>query len=159
MRRSSEAGALRSAWFVFWILLAAFFTTRTLQRNGAAFSDFGAWVDAARWNVPSFLLWGILAPGIERVRRRFPFDGARRGTLYLHAALSIAVAPLHLGLLDLGFGLAERLASVVFAVNYAAFGLAMVLFLVFEPQGLVGIWRRVQAWLLLWPFKQRPVGR
>ena len=35
-------------------------------------------------------------------------------------------------------------ASVVFAVNYAAFGLVMILFLVFEPQGLVGIWRRVQ---------------
>jgi len=56
-------------------------------------------------------------------------------------------------------GLAERLSSVVFAINYGAFGLAMILFLVFEPQGLVGIWRRVQAWFLLWPFKQRPVGR
>ena len=31
----------------------------------------------------------------------------------------------------------------MFAVNYAAFGLVMILFLVFEPQGLVGIWRRV----------------
>jgi branched-chain amino acid transport system permease protein len=56
-------------------------------------------------------------------------------------------------------GLAERLSSVVFALNYAAFGLAMILFLVFEPQGLVGIWRRMQAWFLLWPFKQRPLGR
>ena len=54
-------------------------------------------------------------------------------------------------------GLAERFSSMVFAVNYAAFGLAMILFLVFEPQGLVGIWRRVQAWFLLWPFKQKPV--
>ena len=56
-------------------------------------------------------------------------------------------------------GLAERLSSVVFAVNFAAFGLAMILFLVFEPQGLVGIWRRAQAWFLLWPFKQKPVGK
>ena len=56
-------------------------------------------------------------------------------------------------------GLAERLSSIVFALNYAAFGLAMILFLVFEPQGLVGIWRRVQAWFMLWPFKQRPLGR
>jgi branched-chain amino acid transport system permease protein len=56
-------------------------------------------------------------------------------------------------------GVAGRLASVVFAVNYAAFGLVMILFLVFEPQGLVGIWRRVQAWFLLWPFKHRPLGR
>jgi branched-chain amino acid transport system permease protein len=57
------------------------------------------------------------------------------------------------------FGLTERFSSVIFAVNYAAFGLAMILFLVFEPQGLVGIWRRIQAWFLLWPFRQKPVGK
>ena len=55
-------------------------------------------------------------------------------------------------------GLTEQLASVVFAVNYAAFGLLMILFLVFEPRGLVGIWRRTQNWLLLWPFKQKPLA-
>jgi branched-chain amino acid transport system permease protein len=55
-------------------------------------------------------------------------------------------------------GLTEALSSVVFAVNYSAFGLVMLLFLVFEPQGLVGIWRRVQAWFLLWPFKQKPLS-
>lgn len=54
-------------------------------------------------------------------------------------------------------GVAQRLSSVVFAVNYAAFGLVMLLFLVFEPQGLVGLWRRTQSWFLLWPFKQRPL--
>ncbi|MCO5108114.1 MAG: branched-chain amino acid ABC transporter permease [Burkholderiaceae bacterium] len=54
---------------------------------------------------------------------------------------------------------AEQLSSYVFAVNYAAFGLVMILFLVFEPQGLVGIWRRAQDWVLLWPFRQRPLGK
>jgi branched-chain amino acid transport system permease protein len=53
--------------------------------------------------------------------------------------------------------LGEQLASYVYAVNYAAFGLVMILFLVFEPQGLVGIWRRIQDWLLLWPFGSRPL--
>jgi branched-chain amino acid transport system permease protein len=57
-----------------------------------------------------------------------------------------------------GLGLAERLASIVFAVNHAAFGLLMIAFLVFEPQGLVGIWRRAQNWLLLWPFRQKPLA-
>jgi branched-chain amino acid transport system permease protein len=56
-------------------------------------------------------------------------------------------------------GLAERLSSVVFAVNFSAFGLAMLLFLVFEPQGLVGLWRRARDWALLWPFKQKPLPR
>ena len=36
--------------------------------------------------------------------------------------------------------------AMLFAVNYAAFGVVMILFLVFEPQGLVGIWRRVQTY-------------
>jgi branched-chain amino acid transport system permease protein len=52
----------------------------------------------------------------------------------------------------------HALAGDIFAVNYAAFGIVMVLFLVFEPLGLVGIWRRVQDYFLLWPFKQRPLA-
>jgi branched-chain amino acid transport system permease protein len=50
---------------------------------------------------------------------------------------------------------AQRYAGMLFAVNYAAFGAVMILFLVFEPLGLVGIWRRVQTYFLLWPFKHR----
>jgi len=49
-------------------------------------------------------------------------------------------------------------ANSIFAVNYAAFGLIMIAFLLFEPHGLVGIWQRVQNWFLLWPFKQRPLA-
>jgi branched-chain amino acid transport system permease protein len=49
-------------------------------------------------------------------------------------------------------------ANSLFAVNYAAFGLVMILFLVFEPAGLVGIWRRVQDYFLLWPFKRKPLA-
>jgi branched-chain amino acid transport system permease protein len=52
----------------------------------------------------------------------------------------------------------RRYAGEVFAVNYASFGLIMILFLVFEPLGLVGIWRRVQNYFLLWPFKHRPLA-
>jgi branched-chain amino acid transport system permease protein len=43
-------------------------------------------------------------------------------------------------------------------VNYAAFGLVMILFLVVEPAGLVGIWRRVQDYFILWPFKRKPLA-
>jgi branched-chain amino acid transport system permease protein len=53
---------------------------------------------------------------------------------------------------------AERYASAIFAVNYAAFGAVMILFLVFEPQGLVGIWRRLQSYFLSWPYRYRSVG-
>lgn len=50
---------------------------------------------------------------------------------------------------------AQRYAESLFAVDYAAFGAIMILFLVLEPLGLVGIWRRVQTYFLLWPLRQR----
>jgi branched-chain amino acid transport system permease protein len=53
---------------------------------------------------------------------------------------------------------AQQYAGVLFAVNYAAFGVVMVVFLLFEPSGLVGIWRRVQSYFLLWPFRYRPAA-
>jgi branched-chain amino acid transport system permease protein len=71
----------------------------------------------------------------------------------------VVLFPYGIEALMASLGLSDRLSSVIFAVNYAAFGLAMILFLIFEPQGLVGIWRRAQAWFLLWPFKQKPVGK
>ncbi len=53
---------------------------------------------------------------------------------------------------------AQKLAGDIFAVNYASFGVVMILFLILEPLGLVGIWRRVQNYFLLWPFKNRPLA-
>jgi branched-chain amino acid transport system permease protein len=79
--------------------------------------------------------------------------GALFGTVF------VVLFPYAIEALMAALGLSERYSSVIFAVNYAAFGLAMILFLVFEPQGLVGIWRRAQAWILLWPFRQKPVGK
>jgi branched-chain amino acid transport system permease protein len=48
-------------------------------------------------------------------------------------------------------------AYYVFPAKFGAFGLLMALFLVFEPLGLVGIWRRVRNWFVLWPFRHRPL--
>ena len=53
---------------------------------------------------------------------------------------------------------AQKLAGDIFAVNYAAFGVVMILFLIFEPLGLVGIWRRLQNYFLLWPFRYKPLA-
>jgi branched-chain amino acid transport system permease protein len=52
---------------------------------------------------------------------------------------------------------AQRYAGALFAVNYAAFGAVMILFLVLEPSGLVGIWRRLQTYFAMWPFRHRPM--
>lgn len=51
-----------------------------------------------------------------------------------------------------------RLADAIFSVNYMAFGLVMIAFLLLEPQGLVGIWRRVRDYFLLWPYGRTRVG-
>ncbi|MBI4635386.1 MAG: branched-chain amino acid ABC transporter permease [Candidatus Rokubacteria bacterium] len=45
----------------------------------------------------------------------------------------------------------------LFPLKFGAFGLLMALFLIFEPQGLAGIWRRVRNWFFLWPFRYRPL--
>ena len=81
--------------------------------------------------------------------------GSLLGALLGAAFVSIFPYAIEIALLALPG--AQRHASVLFAVNYAAFGLVMILFLIFEPLGLVGIWRRIQSYFLLWPFKHRPV--
>jgi branched-chain amino acid transport system permease protein len=40
----------------------------------------------------------------------------------------------------------------VFALNQAVFGVLIVMFLVFEPRGLAGIWLRIKAYFTAWPF-------
>ena len=53
---------------------------------------------------------------------------------------------------------AQGYAGALFAVDYASFGLVMILFLVLEPLGLVGVWHRLQNYFVMWPFKYRPVA-
>jgi branched-chain amino acid transport system permease protein len=40
--------------------------------------------------------------------------------------------------------LPARFANTVFALNYASFGVIMILFLLLEPAGLIGIWHRIR---------------
>jgi branched-chain amino acid transport system permease protein len=40
--------------------------------------------------------------------------------------------------------LPARFSNMVFALDYAAFGVVMILFLLLEPAGLIGIWRRIR---------------
>ena len=56
------------------------------------------------------------------------------------------------------FTVPARLSTYLFALKYASFGLIMIIFLVFEPRGLVGIWKRIQNYFILWPFKHKSLG-
>ena len=79
--------------------------------------------------------------------------GSLLGALLGAAFVTIFPYLIEAGLLTLPG--AQGYASLLFAVNYAAFGFVMILFLIFEPLGLVGIWHRIQSYFLLWPFKHR----
>jgi len=52
-----------------------------------------------------------------------------------------------------------RFTTYMFAIQYASFGLIMIIFLILEPRGLVSIWNRVKNYFILWPFKHKPLGR
>jgi branched-chain amino acid transport system permease protein len=41
--------------------------------------------------------------------------------------------------------LPARFGNMVFALDYAAFGVAMILFLLLEPEGLIGLWHRLRS--------------
>jgi branched-chain amino acid transport system permease protein len=41
--------------------------------------------------------------------------------------------------------LPARFSNTVFALDYAAFGVVMILFLLLEPAGLIGIWHRLRG--------------
>lgn len=52
----------------------------------------------------------------------------------------------------------SRFSTYMFAIKQSCFGLIMILFLVLEPTGLVGVWRRIRDYFILWPFKYRTLG-
>src|SRR4030095_8453624 len=43
----------------------------------------------------------------------------------------------------------------LFPLKFGAFGLLMAAFLIFEPQGLVGVWRGGVDWGVAWPLRSR----
>jgi branched-chain amino acid transport system permease protein len=79
--------------------------------------------------------------------------GSLLGALLGAAFVTLFPYAIEMGLLALPG--AQRYAGVLFAVNYASFGLVMILFLLFEPGGLMGIWQRIQSYFLQWPFRHR----
>ena len=56
------------------------------------------------------------------------------------------------GVLDLFKGLDPTVMSYLFPLQTVVFGVLIVGFLVFEPQGLAEMWRRVKNYFHLWPF-------
>jgi branched-chain amino acid transport system permease protein len=52
----------------------------------------------------------------------------------------------------------SRFTTYMFAIKHSCFGLIMILFLVLEPAGLVGVWIRIRDYFVLWPFRYKHFG-
>jgi branched-chain amino acid transport system permease protein len=52
--------------------------------------------------------------------------------------------------------LPARFSNMVFALDYAAFGVVMILFLLLEPAGLIGIWQRMRNAITVRRAPKRP---
>jgi branched-chain amino acid transport system permease protein len=61
--------------------------------------------------------------------------------------------PLLAELADLLRGTAPVVAAQLPALQVAAVGLVIMLFLLFEPRGLDRLWRRVREYFRYWPFR------
>jgi branched-chain amino acid transport system permease protein len=51
----------------------------------------------------------------------------------------------------------ESLQNSIYAVQSGVYGLIIILFLIFESRGVVAVWLRLKAWLLLWPYQRRGI--
>jgi branched-chain amino acid transport system permease protein len=78
--------------------------------------------------------------------------GSIAGAVY-GAAFIMLLPPLLAELADAFRTRVPLLADQLPAVQAAAFGLVIVLFLLFEPRGLDRIWRRVKDYVRFWPFR------
>ncbi|MBX6722597.1 MAG: branched-chain amino acid ABC transporter permease, partial [Dactylosporangium sp.] len=78
--------------------------------------------------------------------------GSVAGSVY-GAAFIMLLPPLLAELATLVRGFAPFVADQLPAVQAAAFGLVIVLFLLFEPRGLDRIWQRVKDYIRFWPFR------
>ena len=72
------------------------------------------------------------------------------GTLAKVADVVVAVAPDDGGVINTIPGVGPGLS--VFQLNQVLFGLLIILFMIFEPLGLYGIWLRVRNYWKGWPF-------
>lgn len=71
--------------------------------------------------------------------------GSLAGALF--GALFVTVFPYVIEWALKALRFSDNYASSAFAINYAAFGVVMIIFLTLEPTGLVGLWRRAGLWL------------
>lgn len=78
--------------------------------------------------------------------------GSVAGSIY--GALFMTFLPVVVrGVVGAVGGLVPQLSKQLPAVEHAAFGLVIIIFLIFEPRGLDRIWHRIKDYFGFWPFR------
>jgi branched-chain amino acid transport system permease protein len=124
--------------------LLAFFAAGVLAGSAGA-----VWIPSLLFVSPEHfqLSWGLWLVGVILIGGIGSLHGVVFGALFVTVTLELlkfAVIPLS----DVFPALTERFLYV----KEAAFGLAIVLFLLYEPRGLAYRWQQVKNYFNLWPF-------
>jgi branched-chain amino acid transport system permease protein len=83
--------------------------------------------------------------------------GTILGTIF--GTVFVVLLPYAIDAIGRALHVPTRFTTYMFAIQYASFGLIMIIFLVLEPGGLVTIWNRIRNYFVLWPFKHKSLGR
>ena len=124
--------------------LLAFFAAGVLAGVAGA-----VWIPSLLFVSPEHfqLSWGLWLVGVILIGGVGSLHGVILGSLFITGTLELlklAVIPLS----DVFPALTERFLYV----KEAAFGLAIVLFLLYEPRGLAYRWQQLKHYFNLWPF-------
>ncbi len=77
--------------------------------------------------------------------------GSVFGSIY--GAVFITLLPVFLrSAIDMISGILPDLADVLVGLKEVVFGLVIILFLIYEPQGIAKIWKNIKDYFKLWPF-------
>jgi branched-chain amino acid transport system permease protein len=77
--------------------------------------------------------------------------GSVFGSIYGAVFITLLPVVLRAGV-ELLSGVFPELSAVLIGLKEVAFGLVIILFLIYEPQGLAKIWKNIKDYFKLWPF-------
>lgn len=142
--RDNDIAAEAMGVNIVWYKLLAFFVAGVLGGIAGAF-----WISSLFFVSPEHFQfgWSLWLVGVILIGGTGSLHGTIFGAMFITLvleALKFAVIPLS----DIFPVLQER----ILYVKEAAFGLAIVLFLLYEPKGLAYRWQQIKNYFNLWPF-------
>ena len=131
----------------YYKLLSFMFSSALASLAGCLSSFYMHFVDASSYN-----LWiGIVYIAMIIIGGMGSIMGVFLGTIL------VTLLPYGLSMIFDLFAVTGGKGPIFFGIQYGLFGVLFVTFLVVEPEGLVGIWRRIRSFFELWPFKYKRV--